>query len=281
MPAIGWAFKNYARMFLVYALRQMGAWHELRQQLARYMAEAERCGDQYVLGSMRRYHSVVLLASDDADGAERMVDSVPWPALGTTFHVQHWCELEARAEIGLYRRNLPEVAAQLTPLFDGLRRSMLIRIHTLRHLSRWLKARLMLALSEEPGDRRREVRTAARLATALGHEGDPRADLAAQLISAAVHDGRGDQAAAVRQLRAAIATGTASSLRLLTAVAQRRLAEIVGGDLRRREGGVARALRQPVRARLPTAVTAAGLPLHTPARWPIQTTGCSPGSTTT
>jgi hypothetical protein len=173
---------------------------------------------------------VLQLASDDPDGAARMVDSVPWPAVGTTFHVQHWCELEARAEIGLYQRNLPEVAAQLASLWSGLRRSMLIRVHTLRLHSLWLRARLALAQAEHAGDRGRQIRIAARLASALAREGDPRADLAAQLVGAAVQRGRGDDDAAASALRRAIATGTASSLRLLTAVAQRRLAEIVGGD---------------------------------------------------
>jgi hypothetical protein len=230
IPGVSWAFKNYARMFLVYALRQMGAWRELRQRLERYMAEAERCGDQYVLGSMRRYAAVVHLAVDDPDGARRLVDSVPWRALGESFHVQHWCELEARAEIGLYTRQLPEVAGHLDALFRGMRRSMLYRIHTMRISSYWLRARLLLAESEEAGDHRHQRRHAARLAAALGREGDPRATIAAQLVGAGLASAGDDTPGAVTLLRAAVATGTAHALRLLAAVAQHRLGTLVGGD---------------------------------------------------
>jgi hypothetical protein len=227
LPRTSWEIKN-SRMFLAYVLRHMGAWRELRTRLEGYIGEAERRGDTYVLGSMRRYCSVLMLGDDDPGAARHMVDSVRWPTPDGAFHVQHWYELEALAEIGLYTRDVSTVGAALEPLFARLGRSMLLRVHIIRALAVWLRARL--ALAADGGDEREQLRRASHLASDLAGERDPRALLAAHLVRAALADRRGDDAGAVAALRAAVATGAAASVRLMTAVCQRRLGEIVGGD---------------------------------------------------
>jgi hypothetical protein len=226
LPRTSWETKN-SRLFLAYVLRHMGAWRELRTRLDGYLAEAERRGDIYVLGSMRRYCAVLLLGEDDPVAARDMAESVPWPTPGNAFHVQHWYELEAQAEISLYTGDRSSDRTSLEARFDGLGRSMLLRVHIIRVLARWLQARLALV---GDGDEAERLRRAGRLARALFTEPDPRAILAAHLVRAALQSGQGDDVAAVTSLRAAVATGTAASVRLLTAVAQRRLGELVGGD---------------------------------------------------
>ena len=216
------------RMFHTFALRHRGAWARLRVLRERYVADAERRGDRYVITSMNRYCSALMLASDDPAAARRMVDDATWVPPSTAFHAQHWYELEARGEIALYDDSVAADLPALESLFAGLDRSVLLRVTTVHALSLWLRGRL--ALRQPGADADGRVR---QVIARLGRVDNPRAGVVALLLEAGRAGRLGDAATAVAKLRTAIERATAVDLALHAAAAQRQLGTLLGAT----EGG--------------------------------------------
>ncbi len=213
-----------ARMFLAFTLRHRGTWARLRMLREELVADAERRGDRYVLTTMNRYCSALQLAADDPDGARQMIESATWVLPTTVFHVQHWYELEARAELALYAGTIATELPSFEPMFGGLERSVLLRVQTVRALSLSLRGRIALALggAEAP-------RAVAHVVAQLGKVGNPRAGVAGALLEAGAAGRRGDLDTAVARLRVAIDLATATELVLHATAARRQLGCLLGG----------------------------------------------------
>ncbi len=214
-----------ARMFLAFTLRHRGAWARLRMLREEYVADAERCGDRYVLTSMNRYCSALQLGADDPAGARAMVDGATWVLPTTVFHVQHWYELEARTEIALYAGTIEQDLPVLEALFAGLDRSVLLRVQTVRALSLWLRGRIALRLGAPDAQR-----TVARIVAELARIANPRAGVVAALLEAGAAARRRDLDTAAARLRTAIERATATDLALHATAARRQLGTLLGGS---------------------------------------------------
>jgi hypothetical protein len=213
-----------ARMFHAFALRHRGAWARLRDLRERYVADAERRGDRYVITSMNRYCSALYLAADDTRRARSMVDNATWVMPSTAFHVQHWYELEARGEIALYEGSVAQDMPTLEPLFDGLAKSVLTRVTTVNALSLWLRGRLALhARSSE------STKLIERAIAKLPKVDNPRAGVFADLLRAGLAMQAGNDQAAIAQLRSAYTRADEIDLSLHAAAARRQLGVLLGG----------------------------------------------------
>jgi serine/threonine protein kinase len=214
-----------ARMFHAFTLRHRGAWARLRELRERYVADAERRGDRYVITSMNRYCSALYLASDEPRRARSMVDNATWVLPTNAFHAQHWYELEARGEIALYEGTLAADLPALEPLFAGLDKSVLTRVTTVSALSLWLRGRL--ALHTPGADAQKLVeKSIAKLAKV----DNPRAAVFASMLGAGRAMQAGDTEIAVAKLRAAYTRADEIDLSLHAAAARRQLGLLLGGS---------------------------------------------------
>jgi eukaryotic-like serine/threonine-protein kinase len=210
-----------ARMFLTFTLRHRGAWARLRELREEYVEDAERRGDRYVVTSMNRYCSSLWLAADDPDGARRILAESKWMLPNLAYHTQHWYELDSRAEIAMYDHTVERDLPELQPLFEGLERSVLLRLSTVRAMALWMRGRLALCLDDPRGARH----AAARLAKI----DEPRARTWTAMLEGGIA-GRTQDAIAVERLREATLLAEAHDLRLHGAAARYQLGKLLGAS---------------------------------------------------
>ncbi|HUQ07834.1 MAG TPA: protein kinase [Kofleriaceae bacterium] len=219
---------NNLRMFHTFALSAAGEVAELRPLYSQWLAEAEQRGDRYSETTMRRRNVIVWLASGDVDGAVDSLARARWSPPEGRYHLQHWYEIVARAEVALCRGRAGEIADELDRGVASIASAKLVRVQTVRMMSRWLQARVHLAAASS-GDRALAARRARAMASALRKEGLPLATTMAELIAGNAFLVEGDARAAISAFEAVVAGATVDT-RLYEAVARRRLAELDAPD---------------------------------------------------
>jgi serine/threonine protein kinase len=219
-----------ARQFHMFTMRHRGTWSKLRIAHEQYNADAERRGDRYVLTSMNRFCSMLRLAEDKPDEAARMVADATWEPPTSAFHTQHWYELEARGEIAMYQGSVDLPA--LEPLFDGLRRSVLLRVVTAKAVALWLRGRLTLSAGGPDAPKK-----VTQIIRQLEKVDDPRARVGTALLGAALATVSKDYGTAVGKLRVAEELALGHSMHLYAAAARRQRGSLVGAS----EGAMLRA----------------------------------------
>ncbi len=150
-----------------------------------------------------------------------MIDEATWMLPNNVFHAQHWYELEARAEIAIYDRSVERELDALEPLFEGLGRSVLLRVTTVQSLLLWLRGRIAMRLGQ--------AKQVERTATRLARVDKPRARVLTAMLEAGLA-GRTRDTAAVTKLRDAVTYAAELGMRLHGAAARYQLGKLVGGS---------------------------------------------------
>ncbi len=167
---------------------------------------------------MLRYCTQLHLIADAPEKARADLDATHWAPPGGTFHIQHWLELEAKAELALYEGTVAKVAPTIEPTFQLMKRSLLTRVQMLRSPMHWLLGRLVLARGGTAGVARRVAR--------LRRERVDYARVFAALLGAGLEAQRGDPVAAQTQLEEAITLADRHHMQLHAAMARFRLAQV-------------------------------------------------------
>jgi len=223
---------NNARLFRVFALRRLGALAERSRLVQGYVEDAMQRGDRYAETCMRRENALDWLRLDDVAGARENLALTSWTAPAGGFHLQHWYELQAEAEIHIYEGSAPGAVDWAEERFQSLRRSMLLRVQIVRCLANYVCGRFWIAAATDQRQRDRGTREAAACARALERESMSYADVFAGLLRASLAWQRGDQDAAAASLRAAEATAERCEMAHLTTAARYRLGGILHGEAR-------------------------------------------------
>jgi len=217
------------RMFRMFALKHAGGIRGAQQLYSIYVRDAARRGDRYMETTTRRYAGFLWLAQDKPQEALRDIEIATWTPPEGRFHLQHWFEIEGRADVALYDGTAEGALVALEPRFGALETSLLSRVQIVRSLSIWLRGRLHAGAAEEQGDTSR-LRDVERLAKRLERERTSYAAVWASLLRAAERYQRGDDDAAVAHLRWAADAAEAKHLGLCCLAARRALGTILGGD---------------------------------------------------
>lgn len=157
-PGANWE-SSTARLFEIFALKYIGEFATMRAKYEEYKVDAAYRGDRYLDSTMRRAGVLMWLAEDDARGAVRELVRATWVPPAERFHVQHFHELIAWAEIGIYHGVMDD-RAQLADRFARLKSSMLLRIESVRTQTEYTRARLALTGHLPPDE---AARSAAKL----------------------------------------------------------------------------------------------------------------------
>ncbi len=222
IPGATWEYST-ARLFHIYALRVRGAMIELRAASDAYLRDAIRKGDRYLETTIRRCCNLTLLAQDDLEGSAASLERAAWVPAEGAFHLQHWYELEARAEVALYQGRAREASSELQPQFGQIEASLLNRIITVRIPARWIAGRLALARGDQVALARKQLQR-------LRRDDLPYAHVWGRLLAAGIASQSGDPVDAVSQLRAAVELTAKYELPLCEACARLRLASLLDGD---------------------------------------------------
>ncbi len=224
--------RNNIRVWRVHALRQLGAMRKGAALIARSVRAGLQRGDLYLGTTLQLLQVQAQLAQDDAMAARENLAQLRWAPPEGGYHLQHWYELEARGELALYEGDAHRALAELEPSFEGLQRSMILRVNTVRAIAWGLRARMVLAAALQEGSPARARAEVERTARRLLRERSGYASLFATLLRAglAASGPTPSPAAAVAHLREAVALGQATDMGLHLATARHCLGTRLGGD---------------------------------------------------
>jgi tetratricopeptide (TPR) repeat protein len=216
----------FCHCFRLICLRNRGQLAELQAGFFDWVRNAERRGDRFTEASLRFNLNNVWLARDEPDEALRDLSRVNWVLPQGGYHVQHWYEQHARAEIALYVGNGRQGLAQFRSVLGQLSRSFIMRMRLHRSVAHWLLGRLILAsLDGEPAPRA-ALAEVSRLASALSREKVGFARTWSQLLAAAVAMRRQEAVRARELLLSAIREAELADLPHCANAARFRLAEL-------------------------------------------------------
>jgi hypothetical protein len=270
-------------LFSCMCLQWLGDLPELERRVHRYVREADRRGDVYTSVTLRTRCYLLWLVRDDPERAERDLQACreAWLGPERSFHVQHFFLMYARCECALYRGDYRRAEQLLAESARPLRRSLMLRLATIRSIVRHLEARIALceaadlAATGRLEAARRRAKDALKPARRLARETIPLARAWALVIEAAAAHiaGRNEQAEAL--LRRGVAGLERTDTMLYAVAARRRLGELLGGktgrelvaeaDVWMRERGIYRPSRMAALL-VPGIASSAGPPLLEGAR---------------
>ncbi len=230
-----WHLETIA-LYTSWALFHLGEMAELTKRMPQLALEARQRGDLYLLTNMRiGLLNAIWLAADDVERAERELDDAMAQWGSPEQQLQHYHELFARVQVGLYCGRAGAALALFEDRWPSIARAQLGRVQVLRVQLLHLHARAAVGAASEldaPLARRLD-RSALRAARKILRERLRWSSPLARLIEAAVHARRGERARAIGLLASAIEDFDASDMALWAAAARRRRGELLGGD----EGG--------------------------------------------
>jgi hypothetical protein len=210
---------NHIRNFMLFALRRMGAYDELRDRQTEYVRDALRRGDRYAATSFVWSSCVVVLAADDIARFRADLDSVVWSRPEDGLHLQHWFHVRAKAELAMYEDDLGRINELVAPLraFVG---PAFAHVQAVATETRYQLGRVAI--------RNGDAALARKEVAALDSVRVPYVRAFVRLVHAAADalDGRID--ASRERLAGAIADAEGCQMTTLAALARRRMAELNG-----------------------------------------------------
>ncbi len=211
------------------ALVYLGEFGELMRMVPIYLREAEERGDVYAARGFKGWRTnVTWLGLDQPEEARTHVEEVS-TSLDGAFHLHHYYELLARVQIDLYQQSGARAWERISEFWPLLKRSMLLRIQSVRIEGNYLRARAALAYARETGDSR-ALAAAEESARAIVKERAPWGNPLVTMVRAAISHQRGDTDRAATLLRTAAADLDQVDMAIYAAACRARLGTLIGGD---------------------------------------------------
>jgi eukaryotic-like serine/threonine-protein kinase len=220
------------QVYLLSSLINLGETRDLASLLTHYVRDSMERGDYYAAAALKTWRSnVAWLVIDRPDEARRMALESPVQAIGDGFHLHHHHELLTHGHIDLYEGDHARVWRRLEDAWPKLERSHLFRIQSVLIEALLLRAQAALARAAgEPRARAQALVVAERSLRRVERERSPWGDAVSPLLHAGIAVVRGQRDVALAHLDVAAERLEQFDMKLLAAVARRRLGELLGGD---------------------------------------------------
>jgi serine/threonine protein kinase len=212
--------------FALHSLFLLGDLKRFAERAPACAREAEARGDRYTLSTVRAYDMPVLWAIRDRPSeGRREADAAiePWPE-GSWYH-QHWARLRAHCLLDLYSGQGPKVSERTAAARPLMKRSMQLRIRTLRIELSYLEGRGALGGALARGMDSQATALVKQRAAALDAENSGLATVYAEVLRAGLAGLEGGELA-VRGFQAARAAFEGMAMPLHVAAAELRLGEL-------------------------------------------------------
>ncbi|MEO8843325.1 MAG: protein kinase [Kofleriaceae bacterium] len=227
---VAWEVGSMFAWWLLPALYMAGDLAELAYRAPSAVGDADAVGDFYTATSLRTYlmpHVHLVAGHPGRADAERADAIGAWSRAG--WHLQHWCDLKARAEIALYRGDGGAAVAAWDAERGKLSASLLMRMYMLGVQTRYSLGRA-LVLASERDHSPALLRRAAKCAAQLADLDTGWAQQFGQTIAAGVAMRRGDRERAVAMLAAAADGFRAIDMTLHVHACELVRGRVIGGD---------------------------------------------------
>jgi serine/threonine protein kinase/tetratricopeptide (TPR) repeat protein len=231
-PFEGFTFAYYNfRLFALMALRHAGRLAEALALTEEVMRDAARRGNRYMQTCLGRAMSACWLADDRPEVVRVELERPSWVPPEGGFHIQHYYELIARIELGLYVGDPEGTFSTTRALRAGYERSLVPRLVSARTTHAWLCARLALGRAWAGADRGAMLKTVARMAHRLEREGLPSTRAWAEMVRAGEAELRGEASRAAERYARAAAFCEENAMLGYAATAARASARVRGDGL--------------------------------------------------
>jgi eukaryotic-like serine/threonine-protein kinase len=224
---------SVTHLFTTICLFLEGRLAELARRLPPILVEADDRGDLFTATSIRlaTEHVVLVAAGRTDDARANVADALSrWSQTG--FQMQHRYALVTNVEIDLAGGRAREAYDRIEARWREIESSMLLQIRQQRIDTYGARGRAAVAaaLAASGSERKRLLAEAARHAKRIIGEDLTWSIGSGKLVTAAIARARGDDAAAVADLKDALAKFEATGMALHAATTRRRLGEVLGGD---------------------------------------------------
>ncbi|MDH5492421.1 MAG: AAA family ATPase, partial [Myxococcales bacterium] len=224
----GWAEMNIVRSVRLMALARAGRFAALGRQARRALADAIRRGDRYGETTLVRYANAIWWTIDEPEQARARLAGLVWKPPEGAYHIQHYFELIARADLLLYEGEVSwEAFEALEPEYRAFDRSVMRRAVRIAKVESYYQ-RARLALAAGRSDPARAARLVRRCVRRIDKEQTSFGELWSTLLNAGISARLGEAGECARLLRCAIEQGLALDAPHLVAVARLRLGARLG-----------------------------------------------------
>ncbi len=222
---------NSVRSMLYRALALVGHLNELATRVPPVLRDAEKQADLFAIANVRSGPMVVLgLRDDEPASAREQLDEANARLPRDAFLVQHYYALLAECQLDLYARDGAAALGRLQAAYPALRRSLLLRVQTIRVQILEARARAALAAALSRTSARSELLVSVdKTVVQLEGERVPWARALATMFRGGLAAARGDDAGASKTLEDAEAQLTAVDMRLHAAACRLRRGELGAG----------------------------------------------------
>ncbi len=222
-----------ARVYRMSILVELGEVAELCRLSRTYLQDALDRGNIFAATMfLTGWSTLVWLAADDLPGARDALARGLGQFPQGSFQIPHYNCMLARGFIDLYAGDGEGAHRHVTEAWPQFKRSLLMRIRTIRIHGVQLQARCALAAAAAGHDRDALLRFAERTAARIAAQQLPSREAneaKAHLLRAGIRATRGETASALDHLTAAVAVFDRREMALWRAVATRRKGELLGG----------------------------------------------------
>lgn len=228
-------YLNNTRFFLLHSYRMTGNFDEIMKRSEYYLRDAMRRGDKYMEANIRYQRGQVWLIRDQPQEAAADLAKVNWSPLESVgYHMQHYHNTIARAELALYLGDISDKYETFEQSLRAMAKTLLLRVGVVRAGANWIKGRIFLALAEVSDERRanrllRQVKRIARKLTTK-NTGFRQSDVLGLLLLAAIADRKGKTQDAIEYLKTTITEADEKETPQLAATARIRLGQIIGSE---------------------------------------------------
>jgi serine/threonine protein kinase len=229
---VNWLLSS-TRTMLYRTLVLRGELGELATRIPPVLRTAEERGDEYGVLNFRAIPvTMLLLAKDEPASALENLEALSEKLPRGVFHVQHYYVLMAALDLDIYAGEPRRGLERLRAVASAMRRSLLLRVETVRLLTLDQRARCAIAAAAgSSGASRADLAASADSdATTIAKVDSAWARALALTLRAGGRALAGDRAGAIAELACAEDASTASDMLLRAAAARRRRGQILGGD---------------------------------------------------
>jgi hypothetical protein len=223
---------NSVRSMMYRTLASLGRLRELDSRVPPLLREAEKHADLFALANVRSVPLVLLgLRDGDPQSAREELGQANARLPRGAFLIQHYYALLGECLIDLYAGDGAAALERLDAAWPALRRSLLLRVQTVRVTMLEQRARAALSAARSRGSAKRELlATADRATERLQSEKLPWSTALATMFQAGSAAARGDATAATTALESAEQQFETLEMRLYAAACRRRRGAITDGE---------------------------------------------------
>jgi hypothetical protein len=228
---VNWLLSS-ARTMLYRTLVLRGDLDELATRLPPVLRTAGDRGDEYAIVNFRAIPMTTLqLAADEREQARTNIDELRGMLPSGVFHIQHYYVLTAALDLDIYAGEPRRGLERLRATSRAMRRSLLLRVETVKLLMLDLRGRCAAAAAAaDPAGARPLVASVDAAAAEMRRVDSPWSRATGLVLASCAYALRGDRAATVAELTRADEALTATDMRLRAAAVRRRLGQLAGGD---------------------------------------------------